>query len=110
MPHVGTVMRWIADNSALREQYARAREMQGEIWAHEIIEISDDAPAATEEVAKAKLRVDTRKWLMSRILPKKYGDRVQNEHTGPDGGPIQHEHSGNIGLGDVLAKHRVEGE
>jgi hypothetical protein len=33
--------------------------------------------------------VDTRKWLLSKIFPKKYGDKVSAEVSGPDGGPIR---------------------
>jgi hypothetical protein len=35
-----------------------------------------------------KLRIDTRKWLMERMRPKKYRPSVAHEHTGADGGPI----------------------
>jgi hypothetical protein len=40
-------------------------------------------------VADKRLRVDTQKWLLSKALPKIYGDKVLNEHTGANGGPIQ---------------------
>jgi len=61
-------------------QYARAREAQTEALAEQIIPIADDA---TEEDAQvARLRVDVRKWIASKILPKKYGDKVQNEISG----------------------------
>ena len=40
-------------------------------------------------VQHAKLKVDTRKWLMSKMKPKKYGDKIAQELTGADGGPIQ---------------------
>ncbi|MBX8785491.1 hypothetical protein HBA94_17175 [Ochrobactrum sp. GRS2] len=54
--------------------------------AEDILDIADDEECA--DVQKAKLRIDTRKWLMSKMAPKKYGDKVMNEHSGPDGGPI----------------------
>ena len=40
-------------------------------------------------VNHAKLRIDTRKWAASKLKPKKYGDRVMNELTGKDGGPVE---------------------
>ena len=40
-------------------------------------------------VAKQRLQVDTRKWLLSKLAPKKYGDKVQNVITGADGGPVE---------------------
>lgn len=101
MPHAGTMMRWVRDDERLEKQYVRARELQGELWAHEIIEIADTSPA--EEAQKTKLRVDTRKWLMSRILPKKYGDKLVQEHTGPDGGPIEFAAADKT-VSDALAK------
>ena len=84
-----------------RVQYARAREAQADYWAEEIVSIADDGSKDTyldaqgnertnhELVNRSRLRVDTRKWLMARMAPKKYGDRVLNEITGKDGGPVQ---------------------
>jgi len=42
-----------------------------------------------EVLERSRLRVDTRKWLMSKVAPKRYGERTQLEHSGPDGGPVQ---------------------
>jgi hypothetical protein len=58
--------------------------------ADEIVSIADgpdgeDSPVAT---ARDRLRVDARKWVAAKLLPKKYGDRIQQEVSGPDGGPI----------------------
>lgn len=105
MPDKSTVMRWLAANPAFRDQYAGAREAQADYYAEEIIEISDDGTndwmerqrndGSVEEVEnkevlnRSRLRVDTRKWLMARMAPKKYGDRVVNEMVGKDDGPIQ---------------------
>ena len=46
---------------------------------------------SSEAIQRNRLRVDTRKWMLSKMLPKVYGDhtKVTNEHTGKDGGPIQ---------------------
>jgi hypothetical protein len=51
-----------------------------------LVEISD---STTGDTQRDKLRVDTRKWLMSKFDPKRFGDKVTQEHTGPDGTPIQ---------------------
>ena len=85
-------MRWLEAHLEFRDQYARARELQAEHWAEEIIEIADDSrndfiekegraalEAESENINRSRLRVDTRKWLMARLAPKKYGDRVTNE-------------------------------
>lgn len=104
-PSKTTICRWLASNTEFRDQYARAREHQAECMADDILDISDDgsndwverenSDGTTyeainhEHISRSKLRVDSRKWLMSKFAPKKYGDKVTNEHTGADGGPIQ---------------------
>lgn len=42
----------------------------------------------TEHVARSRLRFDARRWYLSKLAPKRYGDRLTQEITGPDGGPI----------------------
>lgn len=98
MPSQTTVFRWLAAKPTFCEQYTRARALQAERWSEEIIEISDDATRDTvqteageradhEWISRSRLRVDTRKWLMSKLAPKKYGDKLL--HAGPDGtGPV----------------------
>jgi hypothetical protein len=90
-------MRWARDNEVFREQYAKAREALLEHWAEEITEIADDGSndwmersekkgggyeANGEHIQRSRLRVDTRKWLLSKLAAKKYGDRVEQHHTG----------------------------
>ncbi|AGG31951.1 hypothetical protein MU9_2906 [Morganella morganii subsp. morganii KT] len=73
------------------QQYARAREIQAELLAEEIIEIADDSSGDVivdddgkeqtnhERVARSRLRVDARKWYASKLAPKRYGDRIQHD-------------------------------
>ena len=87
MPAESTVRLWaVSDRAGFYAQYARARASQMEAMAEDIIDIADDKE---EDPQRARLRVDTRKWLMSKIAPKVYGDRTRHELTGRDGGPIQ---------------------
>jgi len=86
MPSTASVMRWLSESDELREQYARARELQAEHYVGEILEIAD----TTDDPQKARLQVDARKWIASKLLPKVYGDKVSHEHGGPDGGAIPH--------------------
>lgn len=103
MPAMLSVLRWLADEDKadFRSQYARARELQAERMGEELLEIADEDCATTrlrgeeEEVvfdstavARNRLRVDARKWLMSKMAPKKYGDKVTAEHVGEGGGPL----------------------
>jgi hypothetical protein len=95
MPPENTVRRWaIEDREGFSAQYARAREAQAESLADEILEIADDATNDWNEgndgarvfdhehVNRARLRVDSRKWLLSKLLPKKYGDSLDLKHSG----------------------------
>ncbi len=92
MPAISTVMGWLfdGDHGEFSEQYARAREAQAELRADEITDIADGVEhGASEAVQAARLRVDARKWIAAKLLPKRYGDKVQ--HTGDGGGPIRTE-------------------
>ncbi len=115
MPDAATVYRWILNDDAFCKQYERARELQADTLADETLEIADDGrndwmerqgdgnagwQLNGEHVQRSRLRIDQRKWMAGKLKPKKYGDKVTNEHTGPDGGPIKHEIENPI---DVLA-------
>ena len=108
MPAASTVFRWLTLHKDFSEQYARAREIQADLLFDDVLDIADDgtndwmqranadgtlgdAVLNGEHVQRSKLRVDARKWMAGKLAPKKYGERVVNEHTGPNGGPIQTE-------------------
>ena len=87
------VFRWLQSNEEFRNHYAWAREMQSEHYADDIIDIADDSEHDTiegpngermnsEYVQRSRLRVDTRKWVMERMSPKKYGAKQGIEHSG----------------------------
>lgn len=84
MPALSTVFKWLAEKPEFSDQYARAKDEQAEILADEIIQIAD----TEDDAQKARVKIDARKWVASKLKPKKYGDRTQLEHSGPDGGPI----------------------
>lgn len=93
MPSKATVFRWLSEYVEFRDQYAKATEQRADALFEEMLEIADDVLPDSAEVAKAKLRIDTRKWSLARMSPKKYGDKVTQEITGADGGAIQIETS-----------------
>ena len=110
MPHVRTIFRWLANQPEFQRLYELACLSRTHALAEEIIAISDDDSADwIEEPAKhgagvvrradnaavqrARLKVDSRKWLLSKLQPRKYGDRVSAELTGANGGPIKREES-----------------
>jgi len=100
MPTVRTVLSWLAQGDkedatpelkGFLHQYARAREQQADFLAEEIIEISDDGTNDLMTITKgdkeynvenkevtnrSRLRVDARKWIASKLKPKKYGDKL----------------------------------
>jgi len=84
----GTVMQWSTENEKFAELYAQAREWRTELLMEELQEISDNGntPAKGKKgsrplhdnVERARLRVDTRKWIIVKMLPKKYSDKVDH--------------------------------
>jgi hypothetical protein len=87
MPALGSVFRWVADDLRFREQYEAAMAQRAEGLFEEILEIADSSVGDTtvvdgvsksnfEVVARSRLRVDARKWMLSKMLPKKYGDKL----------------------------------
>lgn len=82
MPSAVTVCKWLSENEEFSKQYARAREEQAVSFADEIIQIADSVDPDSAAVAKAKLQIDSRKWLAARMAPKKYGDKVEQQITG----------------------------
>lgn len=82
MPTRTTVYKWLESNPAFADMYARARDERTDLMADEIIDIADQTFGDTAAVMKARLQVDTRKWLMAKMSPKKYGDKIQQEITG----------------------------
>ena len=82
--HQSTFNDWLKDDDALSVEYARAREDLLEKIASDILEIADCPVGSTESgttdngaVQKQRLQVDTRKWLLSKLYPKKYGDKLE---------------------------------
>ena len=99
LPTVRSFLDWMGADGELAIQYAHARQTQYELLADEIVSIADEnyttdehgvrERLSSEAIQRNRLRVDTRKWMLSKMLPKVYGDKIQTEHTGKDGGPIQ---------------------
>jgi len=80
MPAESTVRFWaIEDRDGFAAQYARAREAQMEALGEDLLAISDNEAGDPQ---RDRLRVDARKWLMSKIAPKRYGDKLDLEHSG----------------------------
>lgn len=99
MPSISTVFKWIREIPEFTQQYARATEERTEAMSEDILDIADDGSNDLMTIQKGKksyeienkevtnrsrLRVDTRKWLMSKMKPKKYGDKIDMTTNGKD--------------------------
>jgi hypothetical protein len=109
MPTITTVMNWLVKSEQgiepyhnFLEKYTRAREMQADVIFDECMDIADESGADArydektgqikvdgETIARAKLRIDTRKWMAGKMRPKKYGERIQSDiqHLDSKGNP-----------------------
>ena len=93
MPNADTVFTWLIDDKHKRfsENFSRARASQAELMFDEILDIADDGENDYMTITKgdtsynmedkevtnrSKLRVETRKWYLSKVLPKKFGDKM----------------------------------
>lgn len=79
MPGMKTVFQWLGKNDQFAQQYAHAKQEASDALFEELLDIADNEEGDTQ---RDRLRVDTRKWMMSKMKPKKYGDRqfVENTH------------------------------
>jgi len=87
-PDKSTVMRWLHAHAGFREQYLIARDIGMDALADEALADATE-PMRAEDVQAARLQFDARRWYVGKIAPKRWGDKVVNEHTGVDGGAIQ---------------------
>lgn len=92
-PHPDSIYEWRYRHKEFSDNYANAKRTQAELMAEEIVAIADDGTndtyidddgnikTDTDVVSRSRLRVDTRKWIACKLLPKIYGDKVHNETT-----------------------------
>lgn len=85
MPEKLTVLRWLSQDDQFCTQYARARELQADTHAEDVVDISD----TETDPARARVRIDARKWFASKVAAKKYGDATLLKHADADGNKIQ---------------------
>jgi hypothetical protein len=98
MPNITTFLRWIDANEAFRNQYARAFQLRADALFDEMVEIAytteegivmKDTPNGIiiekgDMLGHRRLKVDTLKWAMSKMFPKKYGDKTDITTNGKD--------------------------
>ena len=99
LPTARTLFRWLRTNDEFCQQYTRAKQESADALTDEMLDIADNAvndwmerkgkdaegyELNGEHVQRSRLRIDTRKWLASKLKPKKYGDKlhIDNKHRG----------------------------
>ena len=98
MPSMATVTRWLADHRMheFRDMYYHARRVQAELRVDEIMDIADDTSLDwkprynkkgevietvpdNEAIQRSRVRIDTRKWYASKLIPKIYGEKIEHD-------------------------------
>lgn len=99
MPCKTTVFMWLRTNEQFLNQYTRAKEESADALTDEMLDIADDGqndwmerieeddqPGGYqlngEHIQRSKLRIETRKWLATKLKPKKYGEKIEQEQSG----------------------------
>lgn len=113
LPVKSTINLWRYRHPEFSALYAQAKLVQADLLAEECLEISDDDSRDvkinpetgdeylnTEFVARARLRIDTRKWLAMKLLPKQYGNDKKEEEKDPDKSILE-----KLITGEIKIKH-----
>ena len=101
MPALSSVFLWVSKHPEFSEQYKLAMASRADAMFEEMFDIADDGSndwmevngkdgetgwkLNGEHVQRSRLRLDTRKWALSKMMPKKYGDNIVDESTDNDG-------------------------
>jgi hypothetical protein len=81
MPTRLTVVHWMGAHPEFLSQYTRARTLQADALAEEVLDIADTATA--QNAHAVRLKCDARRWYASKLAPKRYGERLETEVTSP---------------------------
>ncbi len=103
MPSEETIRRWLYNYPEFRGKYAQAKIEQADFLAEQCLEIADDSSNDIkindegyetfngEFAARSRIRIDTRKWLASKLLPKQYGDAKELQDEKDKNAELQEE-------------------
>jgi hypothetical protein len=95
-PTPSHIFTWIHTYPQFKEQYARAKQTQIESFVDDVIDIADDSTndwienekgtlvANHDHINRSRLRIDTRKWLASKLCPKIYGESKEPKDNSDD--------------------------
>jgi hypothetical protein len=108
----GAFMLWVSEDRNLAEQYKAAREAMIDKIADDTVALADADPERGPDgkvdsgwVSNQRLKIDTRKWLLSKLAPKKYGDRI--EVSGDADNPLKIERIERVVVGEVIEQRAL---
>ena len=120
MPSLPTIYVWLQEDEAFFKNYARACEDRADAIYEETIEIADDATndwmvrngkdgeaswvLNGEHVQRSRLRIDTRKWFLAKMNPRKYGEKIEVAQSGT----IHHAHHFNESVLSQMTREEIE--
>ncbi len=96
MPSRATVMRWLHDRPDFETKCARARMLQADLMDDKILEEAEKCNS--ENFQAARVKISAYQWRASKLAPKKYGDKIVQEHTGE------------VGIKSILVPERISTE
>jgi len=108
----GSFMMWVSEDRNLAEQYKAAREAMIDKIADDTVALADAEPERGPDgkvdsgwVSNQRLKIDTRKWLLSKLAPKKYGDKI--EVSGDADNPLKIERIERVVVGEVIEQRAM---
>ena len=96
MPSTSTFYQWLDNDEVKAKQYARATEVRADIIFDDILTIADENTNDTsinengievvnnDVIQRSRLRIDARKWVLSKLNPKKFGDKTDITTNGKE--------------------------
>ncbi len=85
MPNPSSIYLWLSKYKEFSDKYVRAKADGQESIVDELSEIADKVLAGEYEPNQARVAADIKKWHITKLAPKKYGDRQSLDHTSSDG-------------------------
>lgn len=107
LPSIATVQQWLKNNAQFSAAYAYAKQQQLETLAEDIIDISRDASLDPND---KRVQIDALKWLLSKLIPKTYGDKLDVTSDGQALGVPAHQIDARVQSIIMVAQKRKQGE
>jgi hypothetical protein len=80
-PARSTINYWVQNRPEFAEKFARARDLQFEHWADNLVDVAADVREKPEQVPAARLDSENKRWLLARLKPALYSEKFQADIT-----------------------------